>query len=319
MSFEKIFEELNFLKQCRRYRISLWQCPSFLFILIGLVIIGTMLGIYFIANKYTQAPEMVALIILGVTTFLMIVGYSVIQGFNRLVEVNRMKSEFVSVASHQLRTPLTSLKWSLDMLLSGRLNDSWEHQLEQLKIAKENNQRMIDLVNDLLDVSRIEDGSLGLKPGKVNLLNLIQGLISEYDFLAKASNIILEFETKDDLSARNREIFADPKRIKLVINNLIDNAIRYTYGGGSVKIRLKNKNKLIRCEVEDNGAGVPKKEQKYIFQKFFRSQNIMKYQTEGTGLGLFIAKAIIEASGGKMGFESREKRGSVFWFELPIK
>lgn len=319
MSFGEIYQQLNFVKQCRRYGLSLWQCPSFLVILIGLIIIGAMLGIYFIANRYTQAPEIVALIILGVAGFLIIISYFIIQSLNRLLEVSRMKSEFVSVVSHQLRTPLSGLKWSLNLLMSGRAGDFQEEQLEQLKMIKENNQRMIDLVSDLLDVSRIEQGHLGLRPETVNLLDLAQALVLGYTSLAKASNVILGLEAGGELPSASWRIKIDPKRIKLVMDNLVNNAIRYIQGGGWVKIRLKNKGNSIRCEVEDNGVGVPKNDQKYIFQKFFRSQNIMKYQTEGTGLGLFIAKAIIEASGGKIGFWSQEGKGATFWFELPIK
>lgn len=283
-------------------------------ILIGLITIGSMLAIYFIANRYTQEPEIVALIIIIVAAVLMIIGYFIIQGFNRLAETNQMKSEFVSVVSHQLRTPLSSLKWSLNLFLSGRLKNLQEQET-QLKMMAGTNQRMIDLVNDLLDVSRIEQGKMGLKPEKIDLMNLIEDLTKEYAPLAKASNVFLDLETEENLP----EIFIDPKRIKLVIQNLIDNAIRYIAGGGRVKIRLKKRDGFLRCEIEDNGVGIPKSEQKYIFQKFFRSQNIMKYQTEGTGLGLFIAKAIINGSGGKMGFKSQEGKGSVFWFELPIK
>ncbi|OGZ33347.1 MAG: hypothetical protein A3I88_00630 [Candidatus Portnoybacteria bacterium RIFCSPLOWO2_12_FULL_39_9] len=314
MAFRKFYQQLNFVKQCRRYGLGLWQCPSFLVILIGLITIGAMLGIYFIANQYAQEPEIVALIILGVTAVLMIIGYFIIQGFNQLAEVSQMKSEFVSVASHQLRTPLSSLKWSLNLILSGRLK-GFQEQEAQLKMMAETNQRMIDLVNDLLDVSRIEQGEMGLRPEKIDLLKLLNDLIGEYASLAQASNVDLEFEAEKNLP----EVSADPRRIKLVIQNLIDNAIRYITGGGRVKIRLRRQNNFIRCEVNDNGVGIPKNEQKYIFHKFFRSQNIMKYQTEGTGLGLFIARAIIKASGGKIGFKSREGKGSIFWFELPIK
>jgi len=104
----------------------------------------------------------------------------------------------------------------------------------------------------------------------------------------------------------------------MLLHNLIDNAIKYTKKEGLVKIRLTKKRKSIRCEIEDNGVGIPEIDKKNIFEKFFRSQNIMKYQTIGSGLGLFIAKSVIEISNGKIGFWSRENKGTTFWFELPI-
>ncbi len=273
-----------------------------------------MVATYIVATEYTR-PEIVALIVIGVTAVLIIISYLINYGFEKLAEANRLKSEFVSIASHQLRTPLTGIKWAINLMMSGEVEKLTEEQLERLDTIKENNQRMINLVNDLLNVSRIEQGRLTLKPEKISLRKLIQDLIDEYALLSEASNIKIFFKPEKDLPS----VLIDPQGIKLVFHNLIDNAIRYSQSGNRVKIRLFRKKNLIRCEVEDNGVGIPKKDQKKIFQKFFRTENALKYQTEGTGLGLFIAKAIIKDSKGKIGFKSQEGKGSTFWFELPIK
>ncbi|MCD6402659.1 HAMP domain-containing histidine kinase, partial [bacterium] len=132
---------------------------------------------------------------------------------------------------------------------------------------------------------------------------------------AKASNVKLYFKYQNKLP----KISADPFQIKQVIENLLDNAIRYTKDKGKVEMLLKKKNKKLHFEIKDNGVGIPKEDQKYIFQKFFRSSNVMRHRTQGSGLGLYIAKAIIEKSGGKIGFQSKENKGSTFYFTLPIK
>jgi len=314
MSFKNILDQLNFVKQCRRYNLGLWQCPSFLTLMMGLVTIAAMLGTYFIASRFTEEPAIVALIVLITTAIIFIIGYLIVINFNRLAEVNRMKSEFVSIVSHQLRTPLSSLKWSLNLLMGGKLDKIDIKQKEYLKIIEESNERMIKLVNDLLDVSRIEQGRLDLKPERVSLPNLIKDLISEMTPLAQANNVLIELEIDDNLP----DVFADSARLRLAIGNLIDNAIRYIKEKGKVKIKLTKKNNQVKCQIEDNGVGIPDYQKNQVFQKFFRSENIMKYQIKGTGLGLFIAKAIIEASGGKIGFTSQEGVGSTFWVILPI-
>ncbi len=316
MDWKQACQKLNFVKQCREYNLSIWQCPSFLFPLTGFITILAMLSTYFVAIKYAQ-PEIVALIValivIGVSAILIIIGYLIIKGFEDLAQANRLKTEFVSIASHQLRTPLTGIGWTIDLIRKTK-DIGQEEMMERLNEIDESNQRMVRLVNELLDVARVEQGRMNLKPQKVFLDEVAYELIEEYKPLAKASNVklVLQKESKIPL------IEIDPQGIGLVLRNLIDNAIKYTKGGGVVRVKLTSQGKKIRCEIQDQGVGIPKKDQKSIFYKFFRSQNIMKYQTIGSGLGLFIAKAVIKESDGEIDFWSQEGKGTTFWFELPI-
>jgi signal transduction histidine kinase len=143
---------------------------------------------------------------------------------------------------------------------------------------------------------------------------MVKELIREFEPFTRAANVELAFNQEPVLA----EVFADPNQIRQAIGNLLDNAIRYTRERGKVEIALLKRNKNLYLEIKDSGVGIPKDDQKYIFQKFFRSENVLKYQTQGSGLGLYIAKSIIEKSDGKIGFLSQEGVGSTFWFTLPI-
>jgi len=315
MSFKNFFSQLNIRAQCQKYGLSLWQCPQFLFLVMGLIIIFSTLLTYAIGTHYIDNPQIVVLITLFLAIFLFIISFTVTQNFERLAEANRMKSEFVSVVSHQLRSPLSNLVWVIEILMSGRIGKIEEEQLEYFKILKENSGRMKELVNNLLIVSRIDQGTLPLKKEEFSLEEVTKKLVSVFLPFAKASNVEIKIETRGDLP----KIYNDSSQIGLVVENLLDNAIRYIKEKGTIVIKLAQKDSNIYFEIKDNGVGIPKNDQKYISQKFFRSENILKHQTEGSGLGLYIVKSIIKKAGGKTGFQSEEGKGSTFWFTIPIK
>lgn len=313
MGIKTFFAKLNILRECREYNLGLWQCPSFIFLIIGAINAATAISAYLVTKRYTE-PEIVALIVAAVTALIFIIGHTVVQGFDKLAQASKMKTEFVSVVSHQLRTPLSAMRWTLNLLTEGRLNGFNHDQLNYIHLLKESNERMIKLVNDLLDVSRIEMGKTIFQSRQTNLYILIQKIINNFSPFAQAHHVSLSLEAPETLP----NVWTDPEKISLVIYNLIDNAIKYIRGQGEVRVWARERKKFVEVAIQDTGVGVPEAQKKYIFQKFFRSDNIMKHQTTGTGLGLFIAKSVVEESGGKIWFESKERKGTTFFFTLPI-
>jgi len=229
--------------------------------------------------------------------------------------IERMKTEFVSLAAHQLRTPLSAIKWTLRMVLDGDVGEITNEQKELLQKTYISNERMISLINDLLNVTRIEEGRYVLKPILINLETVIESMLKSYKEEAKRKNVEVEL-IKPDISLP--AILVDVEKITLAIQNLLDNALHYTPAGGKIIILLNYNNGKIEFAISDTGIGIPKDQQERVFTKFFRASNAMKTDTEGSGLGLFIVKNIIEAHGGKVWFESEEGRGSTFYFNLPV-
>jgi PAS domain S-box-containing protein len=230
--------------------------------------------------------------------------------------IERLKSEFVSIAAHQLRTPLSAVKWTLKMILDGDLGKISDEQREFLGKTYVSNERMIRLINDLLNITRIEEGRFLYNIKKQSIIDVAEKVIVPSKEEAERRGLRFEFQ-----KPRNKipEIKFDAEKISLVFQNLLDNAIHYTKENGNVKVSidyLKNKKEII-VSIKDTGIGIVKDQQKRVFSRFFRGANAIKTETEGTGLGLFIAKNIVEAHNGRVWFESKENKGSTFYFSLP--
>lgn len=312
---KEILYKIDFgFSECKEYNLSIWQCPSFLFVVMGFINIFSMIGIYIVASKY-NSPELIVMSVSVVSLLIFIVGSSIIKGVEQITTANKIKSEFVSIVSHQLKAPLSGMRWASDVLTGDRIGKLNSKQEEYLKDIQESTSRMIRLINDLLDVSKIESGKMEINFQEIDLKEIIEIVAKELKSFAKANNVELII----DIDREVKKVKTDPVRIKMVVQNFVDNAIKYTRPQkGVVKVFLENRNGKVCCSVKDNGLGISKTEQARIFDKFFRGNGVVKKQTIGTGLGLYIAKAAIESSGGEIGFKSKKKEGSTFWFTLPV-
>lgn len=294
-----------------------WENPSFLFVCMGILTMTAMIGTYFVAQEYNDPIIVIGSVSLvaGIT---ILVGGMAIKTVEQLSAANQMKTEFVSIASHQLRTPLSIIKWYTEFLSKPEKQANLTaEQISHLRIISDSNQRMIRLVNDLLDISRVESGRIQIHPEKTNLVELTGNIIRENQPLADKKNIKVSLRNESEVPL----LFVDPKRISMVIENLLTNAVKYinVENGGVISVEISRQDGDVLFSISDNGVGIPDKDKKKIFKKFFRAENIMKLQTSGTGLGLFIARAIVKSHKGAMWFVSKEGEGTTFYFTLPIK
>lgn len=228
----------------------------------------------------------------------------------KLKALDEAKEDFISMASHQLRTPLTSIKGYISMVLEGDAGKVTPMQKEMLDQAYVSSQRMVYLIADLLNVSRLKTGKFIIETCKVNLANIVQEELTQLQNTAASRSLTLEYKKPTKFP----DAMLDETKTRQVIMNFMDNAIYYTPAGGHIKVSLTETNTSIELRVTDNGLGVPKSEMHHLFTKFYRAGNARKARPDGTGLGLFMAKKVIIAQGGSILFESHEGKGSTFGF-----
>ncbi len=231
----------------------------------------------------------------------------------KLKSLDEIKDDFISMASHQLRTPLTSVKGYLSMVLDGDAGDLTEMQRKMLDQSFVSSQRMVFLIADLLNVSRLKTGKFIIEPTRVRLQQIVEDEVNQLKETAKSRKLTLKYDKRINLP----ELLLDETKIRQVIMNFVDNAIYYTPSGGHITVSLHETPASIEMRVEDDGIGIPKHEQPHLFTKFYRAGNARRARPDGTGLGLFMAKKVIVAQGGAVIFSSQEGKGSTFGFIFP--
>jgi PAS domain S-box-containing protein len=269
-----------------------------------------------IKNKRKNGEEYSAYVIISpiiqngqITHFI-----SVERDITEETEINRLKSEFLSLASHQLRTPLTTIKWSSEMLATQELGQLNSDQSIMANNIHEANEILIEIVNTFLDVTKLEAGKIKPIPSPTSLKKLINEtiyLVSE-QISTKKQKLNLQIDDTIDL------VNIDPKLIRQVYLNLLSNAVKYSPDETEISVEVKVENGFLVSHVTDHGQGIPQQDRDKIFTRFFRAGNAVKRVPDGNGLGLYFVKIIVEACNGEVGFKSDPTKGTMFWFKIPL-
>ena len=236
----------------------------------------------------------------------------VLHDITQLRQLNSMRRDFISNLSHELRTPVSVIRANSETLLDGALEDKKEAKIFS-KAILHNAERLTSMVSDLIDLSRIDYGDLKLNIVEVNLDNFIKSFIDSMKSVMKKKDIYIEYQPR-----HKKNIMADVQALERVMNNLIDNAFKYSPKGSVIEISTITSNNLIKINVADQGSGISEIDQEYIFDRFYRTASARASENKGSGLGLAIVKNLINSLNGEVGVSNRPEGGSIFWFTLPI-
>jgi signal transduction histidine kinase len=229
-------------------------------------------------------------------------------------QIDKAKTEFVSLASHQLRTPLSTINWYVEMLLSldvGKLTPKQRQYSEEVYHAS---QRMVNLVNALLNVSRLELGTISVEPKLVNIITIAKTCLKELSPQILKKKLIVKQKYEKSITF----VSVDPKLIAIIFQNFLSNSVKYTPNKGKINLTINKEKESLLISVADNGIGIPVSQQANIFEKLFRADSAKKTDPDGSGLGLYIVKEIIHYIGGKIWFKSSTRKGTTFYASLPL-
>lgn len=308
----RIISDLSITAHCRSYHLPIWQCPQFLFVLLGGITVLLIVVFYFVFSP-TVDPYSVAFIAIAIATFSLIQTFIILHAFERTAEANRMQVEFINIATHQIRSPVTAARWALDFLVSDASRGLSAEGQNCVHIARDAVGNIGQLVNALLRTVRIESRTSNLRPEPLYIPSLVKEVVDAARPFAHAGhNDIKLLVPQEPFFVR-----VDHEHLRFVLERILDNALRYSKRAGVVEVRVNGDARHVRVEVRDEGEGIPLHEQPHVFEKFFRATNAHALAPSGAGLSLYAARAIIRASGGETGFHSTQGEGSVFWFTLP--
>jgi signal transduction histidine kinase len=305
----------KFKQEFNDYGMPWWRSPDFFLLLSGFINIVVMLLSYWWLSNRAEDPREAVPFVAFEAILIMVIGNVVIESTRRVLHSNQMKKEFTDIVSHHLKSPLSSIKWHMEMLLRNGVDNLTSEQKMYLQVVVEADRKMIGLVNDLLNMSNIEKGKSEYFFEEVNIVEIIEEAISSFSLFINSKNIKVFLK-----KGKNKSILvrADRVRLRVLVDNLLNNAVRYTPEGGNVEINVSKKGKEAVFRIKDSGIGIKNKDQAFVFEKFYRAKEAKRVDAQGTGLGLYIARALVEGMRGRIWFHSTSGQGTTFYFTLPL-
>jgi signal transduction histidine kinase len=245
------------------------------------------------------------------SAIILIIGSIVAESSRKVITNYKLKEEFIDLVSHQIRSPITNVKWNLELLNQEKLTKNQSKYVERLAGSVES---MVSLVNDFVYLSRLEQSKKELTFQSIDIKNTIEEMLSEMKIFASSKNIVLNLVDNAETGCAK----TDQKKIKIVINNVIENALKYSKENSEVRIEIYNQKSKLIIKTSDTGCGIDRESQPFIFDKFYRALDAKKLATDGTGVGLYVSKILLKEMDGEIWFESEKGKGSTFYISLPI-
>ena len=278
-----IQKQFDFKQQAKELGVPLWQAPSILFLGLGIIIIVLMYLVY-ISSQFSQDPFFLIAAEVVVVMSLLFVGGFVIHSIEQIARANRTKSEFISIASHQMKSPLVQVRWLLNSIDFSTVEEKEKYE-KKFFLLQQSNESMLQLMNDLFDIARIDRGENIVRTEEVNVVSMVTSLVEKYQEEAKRENKHLV--VSNNSKKAKEKMCLDRRRIGVALDNLIQNALQYTQNGGRIEVSIEyNKKGFFQICVKDNGIGIPENQQYHIFQRFFQSKQWKEIFCKGNGIGI---------------------------------
>lgn len=293
---------------------TFWKSPDFLFVMIGLINIVMMLVTYWWASSWVYDPREAVIFVAIEAVLILAIGNVFVESSKEAISANALKSQFIDIVAHQIRTPLSAIKWSLELIKQENKENFSDKQRKYFDQIGKANEEIIDLANNFIGLVDLES-NVEFKKDKINLTDLIEQRINNILFLAEIDGTKIEFKNESGLNY----IKGDETKIAVIVDNLLDNAIKYGQAGRAIEVNLSKKNDCLIIRVTNFGMGIAQDEKKSIFEKFYRSRMARKKSVQGNGLGLYISKVLAQKMGGDLFFESIPEVKTSFFLKLPIE